>query len=109
MARQSQTMHGSEEDVVVQRVSIPVSLLGKIVEAARAFEALEDELEDYLLSQDAAFMARMRQARAHHVEGEARPLDALRHELRVEQTPRSSLTRISETSSAKPPTTPFAT
>ena len=84
MAKPSQTIQGSEEDVAVERVSMPLSLLHKIVDAARAFEAFEDELEDYLLSQDDAFVARMRQARAHHLEGEARPLDALKHELCIE-------------------------
>jgi hypothetical protein len=84
MTRPSQIVQGPEEDVAVERVSMPVSLLQKIVEAARAFEAFEEELEDYLLSQDAAFVARMRHARAHHVEGEARPLDALKHELCIE-------------------------
>lgn len=84
MSRPSQIVQGPEEDVAVERVSLPVSLLQKMVEAARAFEAFEDELEDYLLSQDAAFVARMRQARAHHVEGEARPLDALKHQLCIE-------------------------
>jgi hypothetical protein len=84
MSRPSQRIEGSEKNVAVETVSMPVSLLEKIVEAARALEAFEDELEDYLLSQDAAFVARMRQARAHHVEGEIRPLDALKHELCIE-------------------------
>jgi len=53
-------------------VSIPISLLQKMSEAAGAFEAFGDEMEDYLLSQDAAFLARMRQARAHHLKGETR-------------------------------------
>ena len=39
-----------------------------------------NELEDYLLSQDAAFLTRMRQARAHHLKGETRSLDTLKHE-----------------------------
>jgi hypothetical protein len=84
MSRPSQRIEGSEKNMAVESVSMPVSLLEKMVEAARAFEALEDELEDYLLSQDAAFVARMHQARAHHAKGEARPLDALKHELCIE-------------------------
>jgi len=48
------------------------------------FEAFQDELEDYLLSQDAAFLTRMRQARAHHLKGETRSLDTLKHELCIE-------------------------
>jgi len=84
MSRPSQRIEESEKNMAVETVSMPVSLLEKIVEAARALEAFEDELEDYLLSQDAAFVARMRQARVHHLEGEVRPLDALKHELCIE-------------------------
>jgi len=65
-------------------VSIPVSLLQKMSEAANTFETFRDELEDYLLSQDAAFLARMRQARAHHLKGETRSLDTLKRELCIE-------------------------
>jgi len=84
MSRPSQRIEESEKNMAVETVSMPVSLLEKIVEAARALEAFEDELEDYLLSQDAAFVARMRQVRVHHVEGEVRPLDALKHELCID-------------------------
>jgi len=76
-----QTIKAPEKNSAVESLSVPVSLLEKMAEAAWALEAFEDELEDYLLSQNAAFVARMRQARAHHVEGEARTLDALKHEL----------------------------
>lgn len=65
-------------------VSIPVSLLQKMSDAAVAFEAFWDELEDYLLSQDTAFLAQMRQARAHHLKGETHPLDVLKRELCIE-------------------------
>jgi hypothetical protein len=84
MSRPSPRLEGSEKNMAVESVSVPVSLLEKIVEAARALEDFEDELEDYLLSQDAAFVARMRQARAHHLAGQARPLDALKRELCIE-------------------------
>jgi len=84
MSRPSQRIKRSEKNAAVESVTLPASLLEKIVEAARALESIEDELEDYLLSQDAAFLARMRQARAHHVESEARPLDALKRELSIE-------------------------
>jgi hypothetical protein len=53
-------------------------------EAVQAFEELQDELEDYLLSQDAGFLTRMQQARAHHIEGETRSLEDLKHELCIE-------------------------
>jgi hypothetical protein len=65
-------------------VSIPVSLLQKISEAAWALETFQDEFEDYLLSQDAAFVAQMRQARVHHLKGETRSLDVLKQELCIE-------------------------
>lgn len=84
MSKPSQRTEASEKNVALESVSVPVSLLKKMLEAARAFGAFEDELEDYLLSQDAAFVARMRQARAHHLESEARPLDALKRELCIE-------------------------
>ena len=65
-------------------VPVPVSLLHKMSEMADAFEAFQDELEDYLLSEDAAFLARMRRARSHHLEGETHPLDELKHKLCME-------------------------
>ena len=73
-----------EEDIATEMVSIPISLLQKMSEAAGAFEAFGDEMEDYLLSQDAAFLARMRQARAHHLKGETRSLDVVKQELCIE-------------------------
>ncbi len=84
MSRPSRRIEGSEQSTAPETVPMPVSLLEKMVAAARAIEAFEDELGDYLLSQDDAFVARMRQARLHHLEGEARPLDALKHELCIE-------------------------
>ena len=51
------TIHHPDEDVAVDTVFIPVSLLQKMSEAAQAFEAFQDELEDYLLSQDTALLA----------------------------------------------------
>lgn len=63
---------------------MPSSLLHRMSEVALGFEALQDELEDYLLSQDPAFLEQMRQARAHHREGETRPLEDLKRELCAE-------------------------
>ncbi len=65
-------------------VPVPVSLLHKMSEVADAFEAFQDELEDYLLAQDAAFLARMRRARTQHLEGETHPLDELKHKVCIE-------------------------
>jgi hypothetical protein len=78
------TIQHPGENIAIDTVSVPVSLLQKMSKAAQAFEAFQDELEDYLLSQDAAFLARMRQARTHHVEGETRSLDVLKQELCIE-------------------------
>jgi hypothetical protein len=78
------TIQDVRKNVALDRVSIPIALLQKISEAARAFETFQDELEDYLLSQDAAFLAQMRQARVHHLKGETRSLDLLKQELCIE-------------------------
>ena len=75
---------GCEEGAATDTVSIPISLLQKMSEAAWAFEAFSDEMEDYLLSQDAAFLARMRQAQAHHLKGETHTLGVLKRELCIE-------------------------
>jgi len=53
--------------------------------AAQVVEAFQDELEDYLLSQDHDFLARMRQARTHHLKDETRPLDMLKQKLYEER------------------------
>ena len=84
MCNPVRTIQHLEENVVVDTVSIPISLLQKMSEATRTFEAFQDELEDYLLSRDAAFLARMRQARAHHLKGETHSLDVLKRELCIE-------------------------
>lgn len=68
-------MSSSPAAVPVDTVSAPISLLRRMSEAVEAFEELQDELEDYLLSQDPGFLARMQQARAHHLEGETLALE----------------------------------
>ena len=70
--------------MATETVSIPVPLLQSMLEAARALEAFQDELEGTLLSQDADFLARMRQARSHHLKGETRSLNLLKHRLSIE-------------------------
>ena len=67
-----------------ETMEVPISLLRKFAEAARAFEELEDELEDYLLSTDSEFVARMRQARSDHLSGNVRPLSELKAEQCIE-------------------------
>lgn len=63
---------------MAETVEVPLSLLMKLAEAARAFEELEDELEDYLLGSDGEVVARVRQARVEHVSGRVRPLSELK-------------------------------
>ncbi|MBE0480913.1 MAG: hypothetical protein IBX68_08030 [Dehalococcoidia bacterium] len=65
---------------MAETMEVPVSLLKKIAEAARAFEELEDELEDYLLASDSELITGLRQARADHVSGKVRPLSDLKAE-----------------------------
>ncbi len=84
MSNLSGTIQLSGEDVAFDTVSIPVPLLQKMLEAARAFEVFQNELEDYLLSQDNAFLTRMRQARIHHLKSETCSLDVLKQELCIE-------------------------
>lgn len=84
MSNPPRTSQHPGKEIAIDTVSIPLSLLQKMSEAAQAFEAFQDELEDYLLSQDAAFLARMRQARAYHLEGETHSLDVLKHKLCIE-------------------------
>jgi len=69
------TIHHPSKETAIDTVTVLFFLLQKMAGAARALEAFQDNLEDYLLSQDAGFLARMRQARVHHLEGETRPLD----------------------------------
>jgi hypothetical protein len=69
---------------MVKSVEVPVSLLKKMARAAEAFRQFEDDLEDYLLSKDPRFVARMREARAAHLAGRVRPLSDIKQELCIE-------------------------
>ena len=61
-------------------ISVPESLIDKISKAGRAFQALEDELEDYLLASDQTFIEKMRRSRKAHLESEVRPFSLLKRE-----------------------------
>lgn len=65
-------------------IAVPESLLKKLSQATRAFQQLEDELEDFLLLSDPEFLAKMRSARAGHLSGKTRPLKALKKDLCIE-------------------------
>ena len=84
MSTTGETNYHPEKTMVVDTLAIPISLLQKMSEALELFETFQDELEDYLLSQDTAFLARMRQAQAHHRKGETRSLESLKKELCIE-------------------------
>lgn len=59
-------------------ISVPETLIEKISKAGKAFQELEDELEDYLLTSDPAFIEKMRRSRKSHVEGNVRPFSVLK-------------------------------
>jgi hypothetical protein len=61
-------------------ISVPETLIEKISKAGRAFQALEDELEDYLLATDQSFIEKMRRSRKAHVEGNVKPFSLLKRE-----------------------------
>jgi hypothetical protein len=56
-----------------ETVQVPVSVLKRIADLRGALEALEDELEDYLISRDENLLERLRQARRDDDEGNLRP------------------------------------
>ncbi|RJQ58806.1 MAG: hypothetical protein C4530_10125 [Desulfobacteraceae bacterium] len=61
-------------------ISVPETLIEKISKAGKAFQELEDELEDYLLISDQTFIEKMRRSRESHVEGDVRPFSLLKSE-----------------------------
>jgi len=61
-----------------QMVSVPKSLLRKMEKASAAFQAFEDELEDFLISQDTELLERLRRARQDHLSGNVRPFEEIR-------------------------------
>jgi hypothetical protein len=65
-------------------VAVPESLLKTLSRTTRAFHELEDELEDFLLTSDPEFLAKMRSARASHLSGNTRPLNDIKKELCIE-------------------------
>jgi len=65
-------------------IEVPVTLIKKLSKATRAFQELEDELEDFLLLSDPEFLAKMRHSRANHLAGKTRSVDNLKNELCIE-------------------------
>ena len=62
-------------------MEVPVALIKKISRATRAFQDMEDELEDFFLANNKDFILKMRRARAAHLAGKTKPLAELKKEL----------------------------
>ncbi|MBI4787999.1 MAG: hypothetical protein HY782_13255 [Chloroflexi bacterium] len=77
----------------METVTLPASLVEKMLQAGESFAEFSDELEDFLLSQDSKFIAKMRAARADHLEGKTKPLSALEREISRPSKPRKHSTR----------------
>ena len=60
-----------------ETVEIPVSLLRKRAEASEAMREVEEELEDYVISQDTELLSRLERARQQHRGGIMRPFAEL--------------------------------
>ena len=58
-------------------VTLPRTLVEKTLTAGESFAQFSDELEDFLLSQDPKFIAKMRAAQASHLSGKTLPLAKL--------------------------------
>lgn len=66
---------------MAKTVAMPVSVLNKMKLVISAFNELENELEDYLLSQDADFINKMKRARNQHLSAKTKPLKKLKEDL----------------------------
>jgi hypothetical protein len=65
-------------------IEMPLSLIHKISSATKAFEELEDALEDFLLSKDQTFIKKMRKAQKAHLAGKTKTLKELKKDLCIE-------------------------
>lgn len=65
-------------------IEMPASLVGKISKAAKAFEELDNEMEDFFLSKDSEFLEKMRKARKAHLAGKTSSLNDLKKKLCIE-------------------------
>jgi hypothetical protein len=61
-------------------ISVPETLIEKISNAGKAFQELENELEDYFLTSDQVFIEKMRRSRKAHAEGNVRPFRVVKSE-----------------------------
>lgn len=56
----------------MQTVSLPKQVVVKVLKASAAFEALHDELEDYLIASRPTLVRALRRARREHLAGQTR-------------------------------------
>lgn len=61
-----------------ETIQVPVALLERLAQAGEAFRALEDELEDFLMSQNEVLMARLQGSREEHSAGKLRSFSDIR-------------------------------
>ena len=54
-------------------IGLPKQVVVKVLRASAAFEALQDELEDYLIASQASLVTTLRRARRQHLTGKTRP------------------------------------
>ena len=62
-------------------VTIPRTLFQSLVNVSAEWDAVQERLEDFLLSSDQQFIKKMTRARKQHVSGKAKPLSSLKGEL----------------------------
>ncbi|MBU0698944.1 MAG: hypothetical protein ABIK98_14055 [Pseudomonadota bacterium] len=65
-------------------ISVPETILKKMSKASRAFQDLEDDLEDFLLVSDPDFLEKMRRSKKAHFDNETRPFEVLKKELCID-------------------------
>lgn len=65
----------------LENVTLPRQLFRTMLEAYQKWEEFSDDLEDFLLSSDKTFLAKMRKARQEHKMEKTRTLAALKKEL----------------------------
>lgn len=57
----------------MQTVSLPKRVVVKVLKASAAFEALHEELEDYLIASRSMLVKQLRRARREHLAGKTKP------------------------------------
>lgn len=57
----------------MRTMNLPKRVVVKVLQASIAFEALHEELEDYLIASKPALVRILRRARREHLAGKTRP------------------------------------